>query len=213
MKMDYCLYLVTDHGLSRGRSNLEIIRMAMEGGATVVQLREKEAVTREFLKEALLARAYCREQGVTFIINDRIDIAQAVDADGVHLGQDDMPIDYARKIIGYGKIIGVSVFDVDEAIAAENDGADYLGVSPIITTPTKPELEEAVGLEGLRKIRKAVKIPLVGIGSMNRTNAYDVIRAGADGVAVVSGIVAADDPIQAASEIKSEVLRAREDMK
>lgn len=213
MKMDYCLYLVTDRGLSQGRSNLEIIRMAVEGGATVVQLREKEAVTRDFLKEALLARAYCSEQGVTFIINDRIDIAQAVDADGVHLGQDDMPIDYARKIIGYGKIIGVSVFDADEAMAAENDGADYLGVSPIITTPTKPELEEAVGLEGLRKIRKAVKIPLVGIGSMNRTNAYDVIRAGADGVAVVSGIVAADDPKQAASEIKSEILRAREDMK
>jgi thiamine-phosphate pyrophosphorylase len=213
MKMDYCLYLVTDQGLSRGRSNLEIIRMAVEGGATVVQLREKTAATREFLKEALLAGAYCHEQGVTFIINDRIDIAQAVDADGVHLGQDDMPIDYARKIIGYGKIIGVSVFDVDEAIAAENDGADYLGVSPIITTPTKPELEEAVGLEGLRKIRKAVKIPLVGIGSMNRTNAYDVIRAGADGLAVVSGIVAADDPIRAASEIKSEILRAREDMK
>ncbi len=213
MKMDYCLYLVTDRGLSQGRSNLEIIRMAVEGGATIVQLREKEAVTREFLKEALLARAYCHEQGVTFIINDRIDIAQAVDADGVHLGLDDMPIDYARKIIGYGKIIGISAFDVDQAVAAENDGADYLGVSPIFTTPTKPELEEAVGLEGLRKIRKAVKIPLVGIGSMNRTNAYDVIRAGADGVAVVSGIVAADDPKQAASEIKNEILRAREDMK
>jgi thiamine-phosphate pyrophosphorylase len=213
MKMDYCLYLVTDRGLSQGRSNLEIIRMAVRGGATAVQLREKEAVTREFLKEALLARAYCHEQGVAFIINDRIDIAQAVDADGVHLGQDDMPIDYARKIIGYSKIIGISAFDVDEAVAAENDGADYLGVSPIFTTSTKPELEKAVGLEGLRKIRKAVKIPLVGIGSMNQTNAYDVIRAGADGVAVISGIVSADDPGQAASEIKREILRAREDMK
>jgi thiamine-phosphate pyrophosphorylase len=213
MKMDYCLYLVTDRGLSQGRSNLEIIRMAVRGGATAVQLREKEAVTREFLKEALLARAYCHEQGVAFIINDRIDIAQAVDADGVHLGQDDMPIDYARKIIGYSKIIGISAFDVDEAVAAENDGADYLGVSPIFTTSTKPELEKAVGLEGLRKIRKAVKIPLVGIGSMNQTNAYDVIRAGANGVAVISGIVSADDPGQAASEIKREILRAREDMK
>lgn len=212
MITDYCLYLVTDRGLSKGRSNLEIIRMAVEGGATVVQLREKEASTRDFLKEALLAGAYCREQGVTFIINDRIDIAQAVDADGVHLGQDDMPIDYARKIIGYGKIIGISAFDADEALAAENAGADYLGISPIFTTPTKPELEESVGLERLKRIRLAVNIPLVGIGSMNQSNAYDVIRAGADGLAVVSGIVSADDPKLAASEIKSEILRAREDM-
>jgi len=210
VKTDYSLYLVTDRGLSRGRSNPDIIKMAVEGGATVVQLREKKASTREFLNEALKVKIYCQQHGITFIINDRIDIATAVDADGVHLGQDDMPIDYARKIIGYGKIIGISAFNVEEAVKAEEMGADYLGISPIYTTPTKPELEQGIGLEGLKKIRQAAKIPLVAIGGMNRSNAYDVIKAGADGIAVVSGIVSADDPRQAASDIKSEIIRAQE---
>jgi thiamine-phosphate pyrophosphorylase len=211
MKVDYSLYLVTDRGLSRGRSNLEIITAAVNGGATVVQLREKHASTREFLNEALAVKQFCDDHKVTFIINDRIDIALAVDADGVHVGQDDMPIEYARRILGENKIIGVSAFDQKEAVEAEKTGADYVGVSPIFTTPTKPELDKGVGLKGLARIRQAVKIPLVAIGGLGPSNAYDVTMAGADGIAVVSAIVSADDPKAAAHAIKLEVNRAGKD--
>jgi thiamine-phosphate pyrophosphorylase len=213
MKADYSLYLVTDRGLSKGRTNMEVVEAAIKGGVTVVQLREKHATTREFLDEALKVREYCLEKNVLFIINDRLDIAQAVDADGVHLGQDDLPIEYARKFLGPEKIIGVSAFNQTDAIAAEKAGANYLGISPIFTTPTKPELETGIGIEGLRKIRKSVKIPVVGIGGLGSSNAYDVITAGADGIAVVSAIVSAIDPRQAAAEIKAEIERARKDLK
>ena len=213
MKADYSLYLVTDRGLSRGRTNMEIIKLAIRGGATVVQLREKHASTREFLNEALEVRGYCREKGVLFIINDRLDIALAVDADGIHLGQDDLPIEYARKFLGPDKIIGISAFNKSEAIEAEKAGADYLGISPIFTTPTKPELDKGIGIEGMKKIRRASKLPMVGIGDLGPSNIYDVIRAGADGIAVVSAIVSADDPEQASKRIKAEIDRARGDMK
>lgn len=213
MRTDYSLYLVTDRGLSRGRPNFEIIRGAVRGGATVVQLREKHASTREFLNEALTVRQFCVDNNVTFIINDRIDIALAVNADGVHVGQDDMPIEYARQILGQGKIIGVSAFDEKEAAEAEKAGADYIGVSPIFTTPTKPELDKGVGLKGLKRIRQAVKIPLVAIGGLGPSNAYDVMMAGADGIAVVSAIVSADDPEAAARSIKAEIERAGKDKK
>ncbi|NIP43678.1 MAG: thiamine phosphate synthase [candidate division Zixibacteria bacterium] len=212
MKPDYSLYLVTDRGLSRGRTSMEIIEAAVKGGVTVVQLREKHANTREFLHEALKVRNFCREKNILFIINDRLDIAQSVDADGVHLGQDDLPIEYARRFLGPDKIIGTSAFNETEAMEAEKAGADYLGISPIFTTPTKPELETGIGIDGLRKIRKSAKIPMVGIGGLGSTNAYDVIMAGADGIAVVSAIVSAADPEKAAAEIKSEIERARKDM-
>jgi thiamine-phosphate pyrophosphorylase len=191
---------------------MEIIESAVKGGVTVVQLREKHANTREFLYEALKVRDFCREKNILFIINDRLDIAQSVDADGVHLGQDDLPIEYARRFLGSDKIIGTSAFNETEAMEAEKAGADYLGISPIFTTPTKPELETGIGIDGLRKIRKSAKIPMVGIGGLGSTNAYDVIMAGADGVAVVSAIVSAADPEKAAAEIKSEIERARKDM-
>ena len=213
MKADYSLYLVTDRGLSKGRTNMEVVEAAIKGGVTVVQLREKHSTTREFLDEALKVREYCLEKNVLFIINDRLDIAQAVDADGAHLWQDDLPIEYARKLLGPDKLIGVSAFNETEAVDAEKDGANYLGISPVFTTPTKPELETGIGIEGLRKIRKSVKIPMVGIGGLGSSNAYDVIMAGADGVAVVSAIVSAIDPQQAASEIKAEIERARKDLK
>jgi thiamine-phosphate pyrophosphorylase len=209
MDLDFSLYLVTDRSLSQGRSNLEIVKSAIKGGVTVVQLREKTASTREFLTEALSIRELCLNNNVSLIINDRLDIAQAVEAEGVHLGQEDMPIDFARKIVGRKMVIGISVFDVSEAVAAEKAGADYLGVSPVYTTPTKPELSESVGLDGLRKIREAVEIPLVGIGSIKSHNAAEVIKAGADGVAVVSAIVSAIDPKQAASDLIEVVRKAR----
>ena len=208
--VDYSLYLVTDRGLSRGRTNLEIISAAVNGGTTVVQLREKECSTREFIEQALAIKEFLKDHGVPLIINNRVDVAQAVKADGVHLGQTDMPLEAAKKIVGDSMIIGISAESLQDAIEAEKGGADYLGVSPIYATPTKTDTAPPLGLEGLREIRRAVRLPLVGIGGLNPGNAAEVIRSGADGVAVVSAIVAADDPQTAADELKQIILRARQ---
>jgi len=205
--MDYSLYLVTDRGLSRGRSTLEIVRAAVRGGVTCVQLREKTAATRAFIEEALGVRAYLNSCGVPLIINDRVDVALAVGADGVHLGQSDMPLAAARALVGAAMVIGISAESVRDAVEAA--GADYLGVSPVFATPTKADTAAPLGLEGLRAIREAVKTPLVAIGGLNRGNAAAAIRSGADGVAVVSAIVAADDPEQAARAIRIEIDAAR----
>jgi thiamine-phosphate pyrophosphorylase len=207
--VDYSLYLVTDRALSLGRSNLEVIQKAVRGGVTIVQLREKQATTRVFYQEGLQIRDYLKTRNIPLIINDRIDIALALDADGVHLGQDDMPIDVARKILGPQKIIGASVFTSEEAKTAEALGADYLGLSPIFTTETKPELVGQIGIEGIPSLKEAVQTPVVGIGSMSQANAYEAVKAGLDGVAVVSAICSNEDPRAAAEEIKKEVLRAK----
>ena len=206
--IDYSLYLVTDRGLSRERSTLEIVTAAVNGGATVVQLREKQCSTRDFIEQALAIKDFLKDRGVPLIINDRVDVAQAIEADGVHLGQTDMPLEVAKKILGDSMIIGISAESLPDAIAAEQGGADYLGVSPIYATPTKADTAPALGLEGLRKIRKAVRLPLVGIGGLNPDNAAEVIRNGADGVAVVSAIVAADDPQAAADALRQIIIKA-----
>ena len=208
--IDYSLYLVTDRGLARGRSNLEIVKAAVDGGATVVQLREKDCSTREFIKQATAIKNFLKARRVPLIINDRLDVAQAVKADGVHLGQTDMPLAMAKDILGDSMIIGISAESLEDAIAAEKGGADYLGVSPIYATPTKTDTALPLGLTGLREIRKVVKLPLVGIGGLNRGNSAELIRSGADGVAVVSAIVAADDPEAAASALKQAILEARQ---
>ena len=203
--IDLRLYLVTDRGLCDDRSMAHIVRESIAGGVTMVQLREKNAEARVFLDQAFALRQAASELGIPFIINDRVDIALACGADGVHLGQADMPCTLARRIIGKEMIIGVSVSSVDEAREAEAEGADYLGVGPLFPTLTKVDALPATGLDVLRSIRKAVSIPLVGIGGITRANAGDVICAGADGVAVVSAIVANPDPRTAAREIRSAV--------
>jgi len=208
-KVDYSLYLVTDRDLSLGRSNLEVIQAAVRGGVTLVQLREKEATTKEFYQEGLKIRAYLKARDIPLIINDRIDMALALDAEGVHLGQEDMPIDAARKILGPQKIIGASVFTPEEAKIAEALGADYLGLSPIFVTETKPELTQHLGIKGIPLLKEAVKIPVVGIGSMSESNAYEAVKAGLDGVAVVSAICSREDPRAAAAAIKAEIMRAK----
>ena len=208
--IDYSLYLVTDRGLARGRSTLEIISAAVHGGATVVQLREKDCSTRDFIEQALSIKEFLKDRGVPLIINDRVDVAQAVKADGVHLGQTDMPLGLAKKVLGDSMIIGISAESLEDAVEAEKGGADYLGVSPIYATPTKTDTAPPLGLEGLREIRKAVSIPLVCIGGLNRDNAAEVIRNGADGVAVVSAIVAADDPQTAADDLRQIILEAQQ---
>ena len=208
--IDYSLYLVTDRSLARGRSTLEIVRAAVDGGATVVQLREKDCSTREFIEQGMAIKDFLKGRGVPLIINDRVDVAQAVEADGVHLGQTDMPLGMAKKILADSMIIGISAESLQDAVEAEKGGADYLGVSPIYATPTKTDTAPPLGLEGLREIRKAVRIPLVGIGGLNRDNAAEVIRNGADGVAVVSAIVAADDPQTTAGALRQMIIEARQ---
>ncbi len=202
MAMDYALYLVTDRGLSRGRNSLEIVEAAVRGGVTCVQLREKTCSTRDFINEAFAIKDILKTHAVPLIINDRLDVAQAVGADGVHLGQSDMPFKTAKAIVKDTMIIGISAESLEDAVEAENAGADYIGVSPIYATPTKTDTAPALGLEGLARIRERVNIPLVGIGGLNADNAGEVIRHGADGVAVVSAIVSADDPEEAARQLK-----------
>lgn len=200
--IDYSLYLVTDRGLARGRPTLEIVAAAVSGGVTCVQLREKDCSTREFIEQALAIKDFLKARRVPLIINDRVDVALAVEADGVHLGQTDMPLDIAKKILPDSMIIGISAESLADALEAEKGGADYLGVSPIFATPTKTDTAPPLGLTGLRAIRDAVRLPLVGIGGLNRDNSAAVIQNGADGVAVVSAVVGADDPAAAAGELK-----------
>lgn len=209
MQIDYSLYLITDAKLSRGHSHREVVEAAIRGGATVVQYREKNASTRRMIEEALELSELCRAHGVPFIVNDRVDIALAVDADGVHVGQEDMPASLARKLIGREKILGVSAANIAEARAAIADGADYLGVGAVFATGTKADAGEPIGIEGLARVARASTIPIVGIAGINATNAASVIRAGAAGVAVVSAIVAADDVEAAARGLRRVVEEAR----
>ena len=206
--IDYSLYLVTDRSLSKGRSNRDIVEAAVAGGVTCVQLREKHCGTREFIHEALALRPLLRDYNIPLIINDRLDVALAVAADGVHLGQSDMPIAMARKIAGRSLLIGISAESADDALKAEQEGADYIGISPVFSTPTKIDAAPPLGLGGVSKIRGLVDIPLVGIGGINPDNAASVIGAGADGVAVVSAIVSAEDPADATSMLKTLVDQA-----
>jgi thiamine-phosphate pyrophosphorylase len=208
-RIDYSLYLVTDRRLARGRAMLELVRAAVQGGVTCVQVREKTCSTREFIEQALAVKEFLRSRGVPLIINDRVDVALAVGADGVHLGQTDMPLAAARAIVTDTMLIGVSAESLADAVAAQKGGADYLGVSPIFATPTKSDTALPLGLAGLQTIRRAVHLPLVGIGGLNQQNAAAVVRCGADGVAVVSAIVAAEDPEQAARELVQVIRSAR----
>ncbi len=200
-KCDYSLYLVTDSGLSRGRSHEEIVACAIRGGVTIVQLREKDCCTRDMIEMAGRLVALCRGHNVPLIVNDRLDVALAVDADGVHVGQDDIPVPVARRLLGPKKILGVTAHTPEQALKAIEEGADYIGASPIFTTATKADAGKPIGLDGLKKICKKCGVPVVGISGINASNAESVIRAGAAGVAVVSAIVSAEDVEHAAREL------------
>jgi len=207
--IDYSLYLVTDRSLSLGRSNMEVVAAAVKGGVSCVQLREKHLDTRSFLQEALNLKALLSPLGIPLIINDRLDIALAVQADGVHLGQNDMPIADARRLLPSSTIIGISAECLDDAIEAAQQGANYIGISPVYATPTKPDTGAPLGLEGIRIIRRHVTIPLVAIGGITADNARQVIAAGADGVAVVSAITSAVAPDQAAAALLQKLRPSR----
>ncbi|PIE68581.1 MAG: thiamine phosphate synthase [Deltaproteobacteria bacterium] len=200
--IDYSLYLVTDRGLSRGRRTVEVVQQAVLGGVTCVQLREKNCSTREFLTEARALQTLLKPLAVPLIVNDRLDIALAVDAAGVHLGQSDMPLAEARRLLGSARIIGISAESLEDALEAEEQGADYIGISPVFATPTKTDAASPHGLAGVRAIRRRVQLPLVGIGGIGVENAAEVIAAGADGLAVVSAIMSADCPETAARALR-----------
>ena len=208
-RIDYSLYLVTDRALARGRPLADVVRAAVAGGVTCVQLREKEASAREFAVAARELLALLRPLGVPLIVNDRIDVALAAGADGVHVGQQDLSVADARRLGPPGWIVGVSAEAVADAARAERDGADYVGASPVFATPTKADHAPPLGLAGLRALRAATKLPLVAIGGLHAGNARETIRAGADGLAVVSAIVAADDPRAAAEELRREIAAAK----
>lgn len=207
--IDYSLYLVTSEELSRGRSTREIVKAAVHGGVTCVQLRKKNCSTREYIEQALSLKKLLKKYQIPLVINDRMDVAQAVKAEGVHLGQSDMPIAAAKEVLKKSMIIGISARSVPDAIEAEKNGADYIGVGSIYQTDTKADTGTPIGLKGLRRIKEAVKIPIVGIGGINRDNAGVVIKNGANGVAVVSAIVSADNPEKAAKELYAIIKQAK----
>ena len=189
---DYSIYLVTDEGCLQGRALLDCVREALDGGVTLVQYRAKTASSAEMYAEALQLKALCDSFKVPLIINDRLDIAMAVGAAGVHLGQDDLPCAAARKILGEDYIIGVSAHNPAEAKAALQSGADYLGCGAVFGTATKADVKK-LGTEGLEAICKAKGLPVVGIGGVTADNYREVRAAGADGAAIVSGILAQPD--------------------
>ena len=190
--IDYSIYLITDHDCLKGRDFLQCIEAALRGGVTLVQLREKSVTGRLFFERALAVKSLCDKYNVPLLINDRIDIALACKAQGVHLGQEDIPLGVAREILGAEAIIGISAHTPEEARLAELEGADYLGVGAVFPTSTKENASE-VGLERLKQIHAMTKLPLVGIGGVNVLNYAKVLAAGAQGAAIISGILGADD--------------------
>ena len=199
---DLSLYLVTDRDLSQGRSLDEVVSEAVKGGVTIVQLREKDASTGEFIDLARRLMNHLKPLGIPLIINDRVDVALAVDADGVHIGQSDMAYEDARRLLGPDKIIGLSVECFEDIEKANLLDVDYIGISPVYGTPTKTDTAEPFGLEGLRKAVEMSAHPTVAIGGMNASTIGEVMSAGVDGVAVVSAICSAENIRMATSQLK-----------
>jgi thiamine-phosphate pyrophosphorylase len=198
------LYVIVDTEMLKGRDPMKVAGQAIKGGATTIQLRDKVGSKREILPVAEKLRALCAEKDALFIVNDYLDITLAVDADGIHLGQDDLPVAAARRILPPGRIIGCSASSVEEAVAAQAGGADYIAVGAIYPTASKKTTTTpavVVGLETLRRVREAVSVPLVAIGSINKDNAAEVIAAGADSLAVISAVLGAESPEKAARQI------------
>lgn len=200
IKADYTLYLVTDRTLMYTKTLEEAVIQAVHGGCTMVQLREKDASSLEFYEIALRIRDITRQSNIPLIINDRVDIALAVDADGIHIGQSDLPAGMVRKLIGGDKLLGVSVSTREAAKKAVQDGADYLGVGAMYPTGTKTEAE-LVTMEELRRIRSAVSIPIVVIGGINKKTVPSFAGTGIDGLAVVSALISQEDIAGAADEL------------
>ena len=199
--IDYSVYLVTDHRDKTDEEFLNIIEEAIRGGTTIVQLREKTASTKDFYQLALKVKEITRKYDVPLLINDRIDIAIAIDSEGVHIGQDDMPADIAREIIGDDKILGVSASTVEEAKKAQMDGADYIGSGAVFPTSTKDDAD-SVSKPQLKEIVDSIDIPVVAIGGITLENANTLKDTGIAGFSVVSAIMSAKDPKEASQKLK-----------
>lgn len=196
------LYLVTDQSCARGRMLTDVVAAAVQGGVTCVQLREKQLNTRDFYAQAMLLKELLAPHHIPLVINDRIDVALACGAQGVHLGQGDMPVAQARRLLPPDVFIGWSVETMEDVARSASLSVDYLGVSPIHATPTKTDTQAPWGLDGLRKVRSATTLPLVAIGGIHAGNARAVLAAGADGLAVVSALCSAPDPRAAAAALR-----------
>jgi thiamine-phosphate pyrophosphorylase len=203
------LHVLTDREWSRGRDMLSVAAAALDGGATVIQLRDKTASTRLLIEEGLALRALTRERGALLIVNDRIDVALAVEADGAHVGQDDMPAELARRLLGPERILGVSAANIGEAEEAVAGGADYLGVGPIFPSLGKADAGPATGVHLLTELAQRYTTPLVAIGGITAENAPEVVRAGAAGVAVITAVVYAENITAASRQLRLAIDAAR----
>ncbi|MFB3819243.1 MAG: thiamine phosphate synthase [Candidatus Methylomirabilales bacterium] len=207
-----CLCVITDPSLARGKDHVAVAEAALAGGADIIQLRDKGGSLRDLLPQARAIQALCRARGATFIVNDRVDLALAADADGAHVGQDDLPAEAARRLLGPGRILGVSTHDAAQARAAVAAGADYIGFGPMFATGTKETGYTPRGVAALAQIRALVgPLPILAIGGITLANVADVIRAGATAPAVISAVVAAPDISAAAAAFRAEILAARRD--
>ncbi|MFW5787143.1 MAG: thiamine phosphate synthase [Halanaerobiales bacterium] len=213
--MRWNLYLITEEKLSNGRKTLEIVREAAAGGVDVIQLREKKMGLHQRYHLGLKVKEITDRGGITLIVNDRVDLALALDAHGVHLGQKDMPLPAAREIMGENKIIGISVSTVDEARRAEEHGADYLGVGAVYETDSKNVNNDraGIGAERINEIDRVVNIPIIAIGGLDISNVHSVIKNGADGIAVISALTKADNIEKKTRKFKEKILELKKGVK
>ena len=195
------LHIITDIELQDRFSHFELARMAIAGGADTIQFRQKEGSTRKMIEMTRDLKYLCTSAGVTFIVNDRLDVAIASDSDGVHLGQDDFPIHLAREILGENKIIGGSAVTLDEARKCLEEGADYVGFGPVYPTTSKADVGPVTGIDLMKEVIDKVSLPLIAIGGVNKDNTPEVLRAGAHGIAVISAVCCQQDPEQATREL------------
>lgn len=209
MNLDLLVYVITDRRTAGERALTDLIRAALAGGATAIQLRDKEVSTREMIRLGQALHEITRAAGVPLIVNDRVDVALALDAEGVHVGQDDMPASLARRLIGSERILGVSAGTVEEARRAEQEGADYLGVGDVFGTPSKSDAGAPIGVAGLQEIVRAVSIPVVAIGGITVENVGTIAETGAAGVAVISAVLGAADPESATRLLRARFLERR----
>jgi thiamine-phosphate pyrophosphorylase len=200
------LYVIADKKICKDRRIEDVVLQAIEGGAQMIQYRDKDFTDRDFLESAAILQNICKKRKIPFIINDRVDIAAFLKVDGVHLGQDDLPLKIARKILGKGEIIGISAENIDQAKEAEKHGADYVGIGPIFDTPTK-NIEKPIGLEIIRQAKKYLKIPFFPIGGINLENLAQVVEAGSPRIAVGSAVICTDDIRSATRNILEKIHR------
>lgn len=210
MEVDWSVYVITDRSAAAGRALPDLVRAAIRGGATVIQLRDKEATTRELIELGRALLDVTRPAGVPLIVNDRVDVALAIGAEGVHVGVDDMPVALARRLLGPDRLLGYSPDSPEGARQGEREGADYLGIGDVFGTPTKADAGAPIGLGALAAAAGAVSIPVVAIGGITAGNAASAVRMGAAGVAVISAVVGADDPELAARRLRDAIQAGRE---